>query len=104
LTSEEAVLLVAAHLEKYTGSIPKADLPKKFSLLPPAKAEDRPYPAQPLPGTAGRDKGNWMFEDTNASTLLIRNAIGDGDAELRSMVLSLNGAEARDLRDDMTAT
>lgn len=74
MTSEEASLLVSAHL-----SHPDApDTPKPLLTLihpyaPPT--HPRPYPAETLPGEEGRDEGSWVFEDVNAATHLMRNGL-----------------------------
>lgn len=82
--------------------IPKATLPALFPFVPPK--DPRPYPAEPLPGSDEGDmaQGNWVFEDGNAATHLIRNGLSIGDRELlREMMCLRNGT--RWLRDDITA-
>jgi hypothetical protein len=46
--------------------------------------------------------GNWVFEDENPATHLIRNALCGGDRELLHQMLSLKHG-ARTFRDDTTA-
>lgn len=103
LTSEEAILLIARHLSSHDSDqeISKRILPAQIQLRLP---DDRPHPDDPLPGSEGRDKGSWTLVDENPATMLIRNAIGDGDAEVRRMVLSLGSPIGRAMKDDMTVT
>ncbi|OCF41513.1 hypothetical protein I317_04716 [Kwoniella heveanensis CBS 569] len=118
LTSEEAVLLLAAHsAHAHHTPISKSLLPTQFPQTPltpsPSalafadgekhEGEDtRPYPAEPLPGTVpSNSKGVWLFEDDNAATHLMRNGLdGDGDKRVHGMTLSLPGGVARKVRDD----
>ena len=123
LTSEEAVILVAEHLNRTQGScsgsdhsvqtkeaahIPKAELPLKEAFKSLMESDNasapRPYPASDLPGSAARSNGNWTFKDDNAATHLVRNSIGDGDEKVRRQLMSAVGdAGVRDARDDVTA-
>lgn len=104
LTSEEATLLTAAHL----ASPIHPDIPKTALLglypqtVPPY---DHPWPKNLPPGssTCHMNKGSWVFEDQNASTHLIRNALMGGDRDLRRKVLSCKPPQARQMRDDITA-
>lgn len=75
VTSEEATLLMAAYLEhKDHPPIAKTDLPSKLALTEPPT--ERPWPSEPLPGTVGRDVGQWVFaNDKNAATHMIRNSL-----------------------------
>ncbi|WWC62461.1 uncharacterized protein I303_105057 [Kwoniella dejecticola CBS 10117] len=101
ISSEEAILLLAAHSSESAESrIAKTDLPKIF---PQIKSEgERPYPAEELPGTTAENStGHWVLEDDNAATHLIRNGLdGHGDEEVHRMILSLTGSGAREVRDD----
>ncbi|WWC69502.1 uncharacterized protein I206_103444 [Kwoniella pini CBS 10737] len=103
LTSEEAVLLVAAFKDNATqGDLSKIALAEKYPLIPPK--EPRLFPVQDLPGTESRSEGSWTFEgDKDAGTHLIRNVLGGSDKEWRQQVLSLRDSAARQMRDDMTA-
>ncbi|WVF69344.1 hypothetical protein IAT40_004120 [Kwoniella sp. CBS 6097] len=103
ITSEEAVLLLAAHsAHPHHSPIPKTVLPGQFPQFSPPAEEMRPYPAEPLPGTvADSSKGHWLFEDENAATHLMRNGLdGDGDKSVHRKTLSLPGGVARYVRDD----
>lgn len=72
---------------------------------PATTASDHPYPAEPLPGSADRGVGTWVYEgDQNAATHLIRNSLGGGDRKGRNELLSLTGGVTRWLRDDITVT
>lgn len=83
--------------------IHKSTLPLQFPLTPPLT--NRPYPADPLPGTAEKSNGTWVFEgDSNAATHLIRNCLGGGDRKARNELLSVTGEVTRYLRDDITVT
>lgn len=106
VTSEEATLLMATYLEHEDHppiTIAKTDLPSRISLSDPPT--ERPWPAEPLPGTSGRDIGQWVFaNDENAATHMIRNSLpGHGNPEVHRMALSLRDSTARQFRDDMTA-
>ncbi|EIW73223.1 hypothetical protein TREMEDRAFT_24534 [Tremella mesenterica DSM 1558] len=104
MTSEEATLLMASYLSHPTHpDIPKTDLPTQFSIQP--STEERPYPAEDLPGTGEQAKGAWVFEgDENAATHLIRNSLGGADRKLRGELLSMHGKITRWMRDDVTCT
>lgn len=102
-SSEEAALLLAGHLNHPDGpNIPKSVLPAVHQFLDPPV--DRKFPVEDLPGTPGRDNGEWVFEDVNAATHLIRNALGGmgWDKDVRGKVLSMREAGARVVRDDTT--
>ncbi|KAI8825056.1 phosphatase 2C-like domain-containing protein [Fimicolochytrium jonesii] len=47
--------------------------------------------------------GNWSFDDPNAATHLIRNALGRGDRSLVAKLIRIPPPYARRARDDMTA-
>lgn len=103
MTSEEAVLLIAAHMEHPAHSaIPRAELPDQFPQFPPEG--QRPYPAEPLPHSMERSQGDWFFEDQNVATHLIRNTLGGAgsDRDVKRKVLSMRGA-TRKMRDDVTS-
>jgi len=104
-TSEEAALLLAAHLaHPEAPDIPKSLLPAIHQFTPPAEDSERMYPIESLPGAPGRDIGDWVFEDGNAATHLIRNALaGMGwDRDVRRRVLSMREGYTRGIRDDTT--
>ena len=132
MTSEEAVLLTAAYMKhkqcdlslgtmvvsehKNSGDgdgpnvlqdrlIPKTDLPNIQGLQQTNRfhSRDTTYPDEDLPGTADRIKGNWVFDDSNAATHIIRNSVGDGDEMIRRQMMSAVGMGARNARDDITA-
>lgn len=67
-------------------------------------SEDRKFPVEALPGTPGRDEGEWVFGDVNAATHLIRNALGGRgwDEDVRRKVLSMREGGTRVVRDDST--
>lgn len=102
MTSEEAVMLTASFLQQVPDIV---QLPKAATQMVQLEntSQPRPYPAQPFPGTPGRDKGNWVFKDKNAATHLIRNSIGDGDEMIRRQMMSAEGKGSRDACDDVTA-
>ncbi len=101
MSSEEATLLVALYLaHPKHPDISKNALPSQFPLIP---QENRPYPAQDLPGSKTRSTGGWVFEgDGNAATHLIRNSLHGDDRKSRNQLLSIQGKVSRDLRDDIT--
>lgn len=102
LSSEEACLLVAAHLGKtQRPAVPKVTLPQLYPHIAPS--EPRPWPDKALPGTEDdNNKGSWTFKDQNVAAHLIRNSIGRGDEERWQQLLSLKGVAARNMRDDQT--
>jgi len=94
---------MSAHLAHPTHpDIPKVTLPHLFPQAP--QPADHPWPVEPLPGSSeeGKDKGSWVFEDTNAATNLMRNALGGDDRRLRNRKLSCTGYHARQMRDEPT--
>lgn len=104
ITSEEACLLVAAHLtHPHHPSIPKAELPLQIPFHPPTIP--RPFPAEPVPGSRGKTEGEWVFMDDNAATHLMRNGLGSRGwcEETRRRVLSMDGGYVKTQRDDTTA-
>lgn len=105
-TSEEAALLLAAHLaHPKAPDTHKSSLPAIHQSTPPAADSERMHPIEPLPGVPGRDIGDWVFEDDgDAATHLIRNALaGMGwDRDVRRRVLSMREGYTRGIRDDTT--
>lgn len=102
LSSEEAVGLVATHLEHpihepisretvKSGLIRETEESKKLHPGPRPKGEERP--------------GVWFYEDTNVATHLIRNAFNSSSAvaNVRDM-LSLKPPIARSFKDDVTCS
>jgi len=103
-SSEEVALLLAGHHARPHGpDTPKTLLPVIHSFVPPT--EERLFPAEDLPGSPGRDVGDWVFEDDNSATHLIRNALGGmgWDRDVRQRVLSMREGGTRVARDDTTA-
>lgn len=86
----------------HSPDIPKELLPAIHTFLDPP--EQRKFPAEPLPGSMERSTGEWVFEDTNAATHLIRNALGGmgWDRNVRRKVLSMRQGGTRVVRDDTT--
>jgi len=103
LSSEEATLLTAAHLDHPEHpNVPKSSLPLDVSLFPPS--EPRPYPVRPLPGTTTENsQGAWAFKDINAATHLIRNSLAGANRMLSRQILSITPPGSRGMRDDITA-
>lgn len=102
IRSEEAVGLVATHLEH-----PKhAPIPREVvqdGLIYQNRASRERHPG-PRPKDEAL-KGDWVYEDDNAATHLIRNAFStskavDGVYEL----LSIPSPESRRWRDDVTCS
>ena len=103
MTSEEAALLVAAHLQQpYQQPVAKTLLPHRVRFHPPTIP--RPFPAEPVPGSREKREGAWVFMDENASTHLIRNTLGSRgwEEETRRKVLSMSDGWVKDMRDDST--
>jgi hypothetical protein len=108
MTSEEASLLMSAHLN-YRGKgevsvesqkvISKIDLAQMY---PYTKAEDGPFAAKELLSTdTEHTKGGWVFQDETAATFLIRNCLGGDDEWERRRLLSLK-EDKRLFIDDIT--
>jgi pyruvate dehydrogenase phosphatase len=102
LSSEEAVGLVATHLEHplrepisrekvKEGLIEETETSRKMHPGPRPKDKERP--------------GVWLYEDTNAATHLIRNAWHSSDnvATVRDM-LSIKPPFGRQFKDDVTCS
>ena len=104
LTSEESALYLSAHMLKpKQDDISRAELPHMFAFSPPKS--ERPYPAEALPGSHDTNHGNWVFEDDNAATSLIRNTLGNakGNRDVIRQVMSMRGPGSRGMRDDITS-
>lgn len=59
---------------------------------------------QPIRRRPGAPPPHFTVEDENASTHLVRNALGGGDIEQVSMLVSIPAPIARSYRDDLTVT
>lgn len=59
---------------------------------------------QPIRRRPGAPPPHFTVEDDNASTHLVRNALGGGDIEQVSMLVSIPAPIARSYRDDLTVT
>lgn len=59
---------------------------------------------QPIRRRPGAPPPNFIVEDENASTHLVRNALGGADVEQVSMLVSIPAPLSRNYRDDMTVT
>ncbi|KAJ3080579.1 hypothetical protein HK102_002959 [Quaeritorhiza haematococci] len=94
LSSEECVELVAKYMEKQKMLGNTVNRPQKgqvdFFSTTAVKGED------------GKKKKNWSFEDENAATHLIRNALGGADEERVGKLLAIPPPYSRRYRDDMT--
>ncbi len=102
ISSAEAVALVAAHIEDPTHApVPAAALAAAVKPLTPASASVYP-PASEGPGV--NRTGNWVFEDENAATHLIKNCMHGSNVQKRNELLSMKPPVSRWLRDDITCT
>ncbi|KAJ9097050.1 hypothetical protein QFC20_006292 [Naganishia adeliensis] len=102
LSSEEAVGLVASHLtHPYHEPIPR-------KIVQSELLEQSPGSSALCPGPRAKEDeldGDWVYQDGNAATHLIRNAFGASQhvGTIYEM-LSLKGLPARDFRDDVTCS
>lgn len=96
MTSKEAALGTIAHgLSPMRAPIPWEGIDQEISLTIEAEV----FPSTEM---SGYEDGKWIFEDYNAGTFLLRNALCGGDRDfLREMMSLRNGT--RVFRDDMTA-
>jgi pyruvate dehydrogenase phosphatase len=76
LTNEEVVGLVGKWLEKETGSEKTSWFKKQSDGLNVAETKQTQGAKRP-----GKRSGKFVFEDGNAATHLIRNALGGGNAD-----------------------
>ncbi|WWC97377.1 hypothetical protein V866_004256 [Kwoniella sp. B9012] len=98
-TSEEASYLVASHLiHEIHPDQSKVQVMASCPHSSPLPENEHPFPKEDL-----TVEGKWVYEDNNAATHLIRNAIGGDDRELRRQFLSLRSPGVRSARDDTTA-
>lgn len=123
LSNEEVVSLVAQWVDakhpEYVPSgatVPKEPKPGVWSRMFGARTSaDTPYTVedvstnkeaqkQPLQQRRGRDGPNFVVEDENAATHLIRNALGGADRQQVSMLVSIPSPLSRSYRDDLTVT
>nr|XP_019048492.1 hypothetical protein I302_02264 [Kwoniella bestiolae CBS 10118]OCF27422.1 hypothetical protein I302_02264 [Kwoniella bestiolae CBS 10118] len=99
ITSEEASYLLTSHLNHSTHpDTSKIEIMATCPHSPPLPEGEHPYPKEEL-----NMEGKWVYEDSNAATHLIRNALGGDDRELRRQFLSLRAPGVRSARDDTTA-
>ncbi|WWC57904.1 uncharacterized protein I303_100439 [Kwoniella dejecticola CBS 10117] len=99
VTSEEASYLLASHLiHDIHPDVPRNQIMVTCPHSPPAPGSDHPHPQE-----EPRVDGQWVYEDSNSATHLIRNAIGGEDRELRRQFMSMKKPGARSVRDDTTA-
>ncbi|WWC67048.1 uncharacterized protein I206_100955 [Kwoniella pini CBS 10737] len=99
MTSEEASYLLASHFtHEIQQDVSKVDVMAYCPHTLPAMDNEHPYPKEEL-----NVHGKWVYEDANAATHLIRNAIGGEDRELRRQLMSMKRPGARSVRDDTTA-
>ncbi|OCF59968.1 hypothetical protein L486_02641 [Kwoniella mangroviensis CBS 10435] len=99
VTSEEASHLVASHMmHEIHPDQSKLQVMASCPHTSPLPNNDHPFPKEDM-----RVEGRWVYEDTNAATHLIKNALGGDDRELRRQFLSLRSPGARSARDDTTA-
>lgn len=103
MTANEAVLLVAAHMDQpVRDDVRKARLAEEYRLVDLPDV-GQPYQGEPLPNLAVQQaEGVWSFRDENAALHLLRNSLGHGDEWVRRRLLSLRGDAARQYRDDTT--
>lgn len=97
ISSEESVALVASYLSKPPSkSFPRDQVTSK--LLP-----QKPESAARYPPSNNLKTGDWVYQDTNAATHLIRNALSTGQVSAYEL-LSMKAPIARWRRDDITCT
>lgn len=100
LTSEEVVMLVGAWVKEATAKGKKSTEKKSQLTLPsPPESKEKTirYQYWQIPK-------QFVNVDSNASTHLIRNALGGADTETMTALLSRTGSLSRRLRDDITVT
>lgn len=102
ISSDEALGLVATHLEHPKHSpIPREAVQDELIIQNRASRERHP-------GSRPKDeglKGDWVYEDDNAATHLVRNAFGTSRAvDTAYELLSIPNPESRRWRDDVTCS
>lgn len=95
ISFQDAVALMAAYLDKPDQS----KLSRKYLL--PELLQQSPESLARHRQTIDEDKGNWVVQDTNAATHLLRNAYSNEVHPLAEM-LSFKAPWAREWRDDIT--
>lgn len=92
-------------VEAALGTIARSEHPIQHDIpwpalvdMYPIKQLSAPWPSEEIPGY---EAGHWAFEDENAGTHLIRNALCGGDKQLLKEMLSLKYG-TRSFRDDCT--
>lgn len=97
ISSEESVALVASFLSKPpVKSFPRAQITSK--LLPQTAESAARYPK-----SENQTSGDWVYQDKNAATHLIRNALSTGNKTAYEL-LSMKAPIARWMRDDITCS
>lgn len=107
LSSEEAVGLVASHLESTNHPpVPARHITSSLLPLSTESASIYPQPEYSPGGVKGQNRDcNWVYQDENASTHLIRNSlIGNDSKKNVRELLSMKPPVSRWLRDDVTCT
>lgn len=100
ITSEEAVGLVATHIA-HAKHKPISRSIVQHSLLP-----ETPESRGKYPGPRSEEDalgGEWVYQDDNAATHLIRNSLSTGKKTAYEL-LSMKAPVARWLRDDVTCS
>ncbi|KAK4212435.1 phosphatase 2C-like domain-containing protein [Rhypophila decipiens] len=75
----------------------------KFYREAPVRPRQWQITPTDTPGSKGRTR-QFVVQDANVATHLIRNGLGGGDHDLVSSLLMLEGKNARRFRDDLTVT
>lgn len=99
LGNAEVVGLVGTWLEGRKGVVPRRDVVSRVSEI----KEAHHSPHTPERESSGRGD-DFVFEDENAGTHLIRNAFGGAARHQVSALLSIPAPHARRYRDDVTVT
>lgn len=98
LTNEEVVGLVGAYLEGAKGTLRRKEVLAKVGAV--AQAHVSPH----NPRNEAASSSDFVFEDSNLSTHLIRNSLGGAARDQVSALLSIPAPHARRYRDDVTVT
>jgi pyruvate dehydrogenase phosphatase len=97
LTNDEVVGLVGGWLDGQRGTRPRSHV---LSYVSPA---DPSIPAhQPQPPRDPSDDSDFVFQDDNVATHLIRNALGGSNTDQVRALLSIRAPYARFQRDDVS--
>lgn len=97
LSSEEVVALVGGWLDGVRGSLTRREALAR--VKPPVRTLESPHAPRPEKSGEGPD---FVFEDQNISTHLIRNALGGKAKERVSTLLSIPAPFSRRYRDDVS--